>query len=242
LRAPVALLGAVVGFLVGFRTWPFLYEETIRDASIRWLPHNLGYTGATTLALAVLAALALPLLTHLPARPARAAGLDARAVLRITFIARWPAWIGGVAVGLIGAVAYLRDEPLGVTAALGGGARQLGTALGWLPERLAGLDSFAGCATALDAVSGNAAFVLSLIGASLAAASAGGQFSVSRSGWAVQVRTLLGGVLMGWGAMTALGCTIGTLLSGVMAGALSGWIFGAATLAAVWAGLWLQRT
>jgi hypothetical protein len=41
--------------------------------------------------------------------------------------------------------------------------------------------------------------------------------------------------------MTGLGCTIGTLLSGVMAGALSGWVFGAAMFFAVWAGLRMQK-
>ena len=38
---------------------------------------------------------------------------------------------------------------------------------------------------------------------------------------------LAGGMLLGWGAMTGLGCTVGTLLSGIMAGALSGWVFAA---------------
>jgi len=51
------------------------------------------------------------------------------------------------------------------------------------------------------------------------------------------MRGISGGVLLGWGAMTGLGCTIGTLLSGGMAGALSGWVFGAAVFLAVWAGL-----
>jgi hypothetical protein len=39
---------------------------------------------------------------------------------------------------------------------------------------------------------------------------------------------------MGWGAMTALGCTVGTLLSGISAFALSGWVFGAAVFVGVW--------
>ena len=46
-------------------------------------------------------------------------------------------------------------------------------------------------------------------------------------------------VLLGWGATTALGCTIGTLLSGVMAGAVSGWIFAIAAFAGVWLGLFV---
>jgi len=52
---------------------------------------------------------------------------------------------------------------------------------------------------------------------------------------------LVGGALLGWGAMTGLGCTIGTLLSGSMAGALSGWVFGAAVFTALWLGFVLRR-
>ncbi|WP_200845070.1 YeeE/YedE family protein [Roseomonas sp. 18066] len=240
-RAPVSLLGAAIGFGLGFLSWPSLYETTLRDAPVVWLPHHLGYAGSAALALAVLGVAAWPLLRRLPARPARAAAPDAASLLRAIFVTRWPAWSGGVLVGLLGAVAYLRDEPLGVTAALGGGARGLGTAQGWLPARIGGLDGFAGCATAPDAVGGNLVFVLGLVAASLAAAGLAGQFSIARSSARQQAQSLLGGVLMGWGAMTALGCTIGVLLSGIMAGALSGWVFGAAVLAAVWGGLWLTR-
>jgi hypothetical protein len=41
--------------------------------------------------------------------------------------------------------------------------------------------------------------------------------------------------------MTALGCTVGVLLSGIHAGALSGWVFLVAALAGVLAGLPLRR-
>ena len=36
---------------------------------------------------------------------------------------------------------------------------------------------------------------------------------------------LIGVILLGWGSMTSLGCTIGVLLSGTQAFALSGWVF-----------------
>jgi uncharacterized membrane protein YedE/YeeE len=54
-------------------------------------------------------------------------------------------------------------------------------------------------------------------------------------------RGLLGGAMMGWGAMVALGCTVGVLLSGVHAGALSGWIFLVFCFTGLLAGLWLRR-
>jgi hypothetical protein len=37
--------------------------------------------------------------------------------------------------------------------------------------------------------------------------------------------------------MLALGCTVGTLLSGISAFAVSGWVFGGAVFAGVWLGI-----
>ncbi|HWV10818.1 MAG TPA: YeeE/YedE thiosulfate transporter family protein [Pseudomonas sp.] len=48
-------------------------------------------------------------------------------------------------------------------------------------------------------------------------------------------------MLLGWGGMLALGCTVGTLLSGIMAGAASGWLFGLFCLAGIAIGLPLKR-
>lgn len=67
--------------------------------------------------------------------------------------------------------------------------------------------------------------MLGLASASLASALAAGQFKPERPRIGQIVRGVTGGILLGWGAMTAIGCTVGTLLSGIMAGAASGWVF-----------------
>lgn len=53
-------------------------------------------------------------------------------------------------------------------------------------------------------------------------------------------RLYLGGLLLGWGAMVSLGCTVGVLLSGIMAGAVSGWVFGLFCLTGAYAGWFLK--
>nr|WP_238877537.1 YeeE/YedE thiosulfate transporter family protein [Achromobacter xylosoxidans] len=115
---------------------------------------------------------------------------------------------------------------------------------GALPTRLEGLDTFAGCATAVKQalLSNNGAFVLALVAGAWAAALAAGAFRPRRPTVREILRNFIGGILMGWGGMTALGCTVGTLLSGVMAGAASGWVFGAACVAGIWAALKLRPT
>ena len=235
--APFALLGAIAGFALGFLSWNTLYVTSIATAPVIWLPAHLGYTGWLVLQLAAIAALAVLLAwrSTLPAPAAPVEGAPAlhHAANRI-FRDRWPATVGGAAVGVLATVAYFQVQPLGVTAAIGSYARSVLASLGALPETLHGLDGFAGCRTAL--VSGftpNGAFILGLVLASFAAALAAGQFTPARPTVSQAMRGVVGGVLLGWGAMTAIGCTVGTLLSGTIAGAASGWIFLFASFAGV---------
>ncbi len=83
--------------------------------------------------------------------------------------------------------------------------------------------------------------LLGLVAGAWGAAVASRQWTPRRPTWRDAARGLAGGALLGWGAMTGLGCTIGTLLSGSMAGALSGWVFGAAVFTALWLGFVLRR-
>jgi len=235
--SPFALLGAAAGFALGFLSWNALYLGAVQEAPVLWLPHWLGYGGALALQLGALALLALWLLRFRappetpPARPHEA-----------IFRRRWPAALGGALVGGLAVLAFFRIGPLGVTAELGSLARTAAGASGLLPARLEGLDGLAGCATAVKQtlLSRNGVFVLGLIAGAFAAALAAGQFRPRRPGGLEIVRALAGGVLMGWGAMVALGCTVGVLLSGIMAGAVSGWLFALFCLLGLWLG-WRAR-
>ncbi|HEV2557469.1 MAG TPA: YeeE/YedE family protein [Microvirga sp.] len=230
--APFALIGTAFGFGLGFLAWNPLYLASIAEAPVLWLPRQFGYSGALGLSLTVLAGPAWALLRLRPVEPQAAGPVDP---LRAVFVERWPAWAGGLAVGAIATVAYFRIAPLGVTAEIGSRTRQAAGVLGWLPERLEGLDTFRGCATLVrDALlTPNGLFVAGLVLASFAAALAAGQFKPARPSAAQAGRGLVGGVLLGFGAMIGLGCSIGTFLSGIMAGAVSGWIFGIAMLMGV---------
>lgn len=244
--APFALIGTVAGFGIGFLTWNPLYLTVTSEAPVVWLPHHLGYAGTlgvTFVVLAILAGLALWRARGYrpPSTPAEPVGL--RNIARAIFVHRWPAAVGGAAVGVLSAAAYLRVGPLGVTAELGSLARSATGAWNLLPETLHGLDGFRGCATVVKQalLSENGLFVLGLVGASFASALIAGQFAPRTPNLRDVFSGLTGGVLMGWGAMTALGCTVGVLLSGIHAGALSGWVFLAAALIGMLVGLPLRR-
>jgi len=244
--SPFALVGVLGGFMLGFVTWSELYVSTVSTAPVPWLPAAFGYGGAAALQGALLLALALVLLLWVrwPADAPRPAGPPTPAVLaRRVFVERWPAWLGGIGVGTLGFLAYLRTEPLGVTAELGSRARTAAHAFDLIPDRLPGIDRFAGCATVvIDAlVTPNGVFILALVAGALASGVAAGEFRPQAHSWTRYLLALAGGVLMGWGAMVALGCTVGVLLSGISAFAVSGWVFAASVTLAVWAGLAARR-
>ena len=226
--SPFALVGAAAGFFIGFLTWNPLFRLTIFASPAIWLPHRLGYTGTIVLSLVLCALLALLVLRFAsggtPATPTR---FDIAGVADRLFVERWPPVVTGLAIAVISAFAFLRVAPLGVTAELGSLVRTAGSSARLLPETLHGLDLLRGCATVVKSalLSHNGLFVIGLVAASFAAALGARQFKPRRPTRGDVAKGLAGGLLMGWGAMTGLGCTVGVLLSGIHAGAASGWIF-----------------
>lgn len=236
-----ALLGALIGFAIGFLCWNPLYLLSIQEAPVVWLPAWQGYGVSLLLQLAVLGGLTYWLLSHLRApadvRPAP------RSLMQLLFGQRWPTWVGGVLIGFLATLAYLRVAPLGVTAELGSLARTVADGLALLPERMEGLDGFSGCATVIKQtlLSNNGLFILGLVAAAWASALLAGDFAPKRPRVAELLRNLVGGVLLGLGSMLALGCTVGTLLSGIMAGAASGWVFAVFCLLGIVLGLRVRK-
>lgn len=246
LLAPIALIGAAGGFLIGFRWWEWWYVNVVSESPIVWTPRYLGYVGAAAVQLGGIALIALLLwrfsVTAPSASPTprRTFGQAFSAI----FVTRWPSWVGGAAVGVLATFVLLRTEPLGVTAELGRLTRLAGTSLEVIPDRLPGLDSLRGCRTASTGaavVSRNGIFVLALIAGSFVSALLARQFKPKRESIKSIAFALVGGVLLGIGAMIALGCSVGTLLSGVMAFSASGWAFAITMTLGVYLGLQLRR-
>ena len=238
-----ALIGSILGFLTGFLTWNPLYLALVSAKPVIWLPGAFGFGGALMLQLGALGFLVWAVKklggTNPPPRPVNPGGSSLRKIL----FNRWPAWVGGLIIGLLGAAVLLRTEPLGVTSELSRAARLLGDHFALLPERMEGLDAIRGCASrpAEGLFSRGFLFVSALVLGSLGSALMAGEFEFewpSPSGAALAV---MGGVFLGWGAMVSFGCTIGTLLSGIHASSLSGWLFGAAMLGGILLGLPVRR-
>ena len=220
LRAIPALIGVLIGLGIGFITWNTLYLRAIQEAPTLWLPHYIGYAGSLAVTLAALGVIAYFLLkSNTESAPEKATGL---ALLRSKFS---PAMTGAL-VGVIGTIAYMRIEPLGVTRQLSSVSRKAFENQSLLPETINGLDTLAGCVGLVtETISNNGWLIIGFVLASFAGALSANRFKFEIPTIRNSSTALFGGVLMGWGSMTALGCTVGVLLSSTQAFAVSGWIF-----------------
>ena len=245
LRAYPALLGSLVGFGLGFKSWNLLYSKSISDAPTTWLPHKLGYAGALVLTLLVLSIIAIiaikwgknstPIANPVPEK------ITAATLRQSLFINRWRPLTTGAIFGVIGTFAYLRIEPLGVTRQISTTSRTYFEGKSWIPQNLDGLDLMAGCvAVVSDTIVNNGWLILGIVLASFAAALTGNRFKFQQITLRNGLTALLGGVLLGWSSMIALGCTVGVLLSGTQSFALSGWVFFATVFIGSWLGIKLK--
>jgi uncharacterized membrane protein YedE/YeeE len=245
LRAIPALIGSYFGFALGFLTWNWFYLNAISDAPTIWLPHYIGYSGSLILTLVVLLGIGLFALkkgkNSEPFRSAPAQEFSLSTTVKRLITDRWSPVTTGALVGIIGVIAYLRIEPLGVTRQISTTTRTVMQDRAVGPEVINGLDRMAGCiAVVSDAITNNGWLILGIVAASFAAALSGNRFKPSKLTPRNTFTALVGGVLLGWGSMISLGCTIGVLLSGTQAFALSGWVFFVFAFLGVWVGLKLR--
>jgi len=236
--ALVGLAGVVIGYAMGLSVWNWVYLNLVSSTEI-WLPQRFGYAIPFAIQTVVLAVAAALVIDFTPARAPEAWAPSTLFVVgRRLFIEKWPGWAGGLVIGLIATFTYLRTYPLGVTEEIGRIARVGGDAVGILPASLHRLDKIRGCAAVTNPgqISTNAIFVLAFVGGSFFAALLAADFRPRWGSAGKVARTFGGGLLVGFGAMISLGCTVGTLMSGIMAFSVSGWIFLAALTGGAWAG------
>jgi hypothetical protein len=235
-----ALIGTAFGFFIGFNTWNALYSFSIADAPIIWLPSYLGYGGALIVQLGGILLLTFFLWRGFVNEKSETTIIPpfSQALKRV-LTKEWSYWTGGAIVGLIGIFAIIQMKPLGVTATIAAFVRKISNEFHLIPSRLNGLDTFAGCGSLPENfwLNQDALLLLGIVSGAFISSFAGKFFEFQKPTIKEALLGIIGGTMLGWGAMTALGCTIGTLLSGTHASALSGWAFAASMLFAIWSGI-----
>lgn len=243
LRAIPGLFGVIIGFILSFNTWNFMYRNFIEGSPTIWLPHYLGYTGSLLLTLTIIGGAIFYLIkkSDPTERVFHGNGYIEWGQLRNSLIKkRWNPFVTGSIVGVIGVVAYLRIEPLGATRQLNSIAQTIGTKYELYPT-LIGLDGLSGCiGAAVETITNNGWLVIGLFVSALAASISGNRFQPQIPTLKGSASSVFGGILLGWGSFTSLGCTIGNLLSGTQAFALSGWTFFLFSFIGTWLGIKLK--
>ncbi|WP_273601213.1 YeeE/YedE family protein [Roseateles albus] len=154
----------------------------------------------------------------------------------------WPLLTGALALALLNFVT-LAGRPWGITSAYGlwGGMllQSVGVPItGWSgyssPEMQAALHK-----GALADITSVMDFGI-MLGALLAAGAAGKFKPVWRISGGHFAASVVGGLLLGYGARLAYGCNIGAFFSGIASGSLHGWLWIVFALVGTWAGLHLR--
>lgn len=243
LRAIPGLIGVIIGFILSFNSWNFLYENSIKDAPKLWLPDAIGYSGSLVLTLVVLGALSFWAIKSANQKelfkPSNST-YEWPTVRHNLIKRRWSPFATGAIIGIVGVAAYLRIEPLGTTRQLNTIAQDISNRLDLSPKMI-GLDGLSGCVgAAVETITNNGWLVIGLLVAAVAASVSGNRFKPQWPTLKGTASSLIGGALLGWGSFTSLGCTIGNLLSGTQAFAVSGWVFFLFAFLGTWLGLKLK--
>jgi uncharacterized membrane protein YedE/YeeE len=240
-RAIPALIGSLIGFGLGFITWNTLYLNQISEGSEWWLPRKLGYGTSLIALLSLLALLSLACVRINQSREVSEIQPLSESPRNSFLYTKWGPITTGSIVGGIGILSYLRLEPLGVTAQLSTVSRTFMDSRDLLPEVLHGIDLMKGCVGVVTtAITENGWLLIGFVLASFASAILADRFKPTMPTVGNGFTAVLGGILLGWGSMTALGCTVGNLLSGTQSFATSGLLFGVVSFIGVWIGIRLR--
>jgi hypothetical protein len=224
LVAVPALLATFAGFVAGIAMWPWAYRTAIAPAASPWLPEWVGLAGALGLQIAALAACAAALWRFRPRR-----GPDPRPMSIRVLVEPWPASVAGGLLGALVAASYAAGQPLGLIAECATVARWLATAVGWAPAAMPELDAgIGGIVVPLPdgfGLTEHVVIVAGFVVGAFACALASGRFTLALFTARDMAEMIVGGLMLGWGAMTSLGAVTGEAIAGVAIGAASGWVF-----------------
>jgi uncharacterized membrane protein YedE/YeeE len=239
----VSIGGVLIGLGMLSQTWNWWWNITIAQEAVLWIPSklSLGYGGGVALTLAALLAAFFFFLwwesrsgLYMPGTPTNNEPDDTmRKKLSVicgsVFVRGWPAVVGGSILGVIGILMYMVHMPWGVTGELARFSNTIMTALNFAPPEPLGLSDLGGCA----GLSGEAglfghtfAVTVGLLPGALVGALFSHEFKLRFPRNPKRyVQALGGGVIMGYGAGLAIGCTIGAFFSSIPSLSISGWLF-----------------
>jgi hypothetical protein len=244
-----ALVVTLVFFVVGatLATFHMPFWAALPSLGEVSLGERLGWTTATALQVAVCGLLASVTLwvERWRRRPTQLHASMPPGGWRRILQGPWPLAVGGVLLALLSLLTLLvAGHPWTITWAFalwGGKALALsGYELSGVPFWTAPFQQHALAAPVLADVTTVMDIGL-VLGAFLGAGLAGRFLPSPRIPPSRLAASIVGGLMLGYGARIAFGCNIGALFGGVASTSLHGWLWGAAALAGTPVGVWLRR-
>ncbi len=234
----------VIGATIGAYHLPFWTEEMPAFESFSLATSTgLGYTGAWIVSLVLFGLIAWVTLVveKKTDAPKMAPVPSARGWKRI-FRGSWPLFAAAIVLALLNALTLLtRGQPWGITSAFTLWGSKIANGLGvdvaswgyWQGANAAALDAsiFADSTTVLN--------IGIIIGAFIASA-AGGLFKFTQITAGNFAASVMGGLMMGYGARLAFGCNIGAYFGGIASFSLHGYIWGILAMAGTFLALYLR--
>jgi uncharacterized protein len=237
----VSFGGIMLGLAGAAYTWNWWWNFSIQDGPRIWLPTYLGHAGAVVVTflgligiyLAVLwwesrGGLVMPETTY-PSSDDETFTGKLQDTLRRVFVHGWPMVLGGALLGGLNVMLFIYSHPWGFTGEVSRWVIGLTTAIGIGPGTLEGAANLPGCAldTADTGIFHHMFFLVwGMVFGSFIAALFAGEFKIRLPRQKTRyVQAVGGGVVMGYGAGLAMGCTIGAFFSAIPSLAANGWLF-----------------
>ncbi|WP_208591857.1 YeeE/YedE family protein [Gracilibacillus suaedae] len=240
----VTLLFFIIGSTVGAYHLPFWTEDlpAFEPVSIA-TSTGIGYGGAWILSIALFGLIAwISLVVEKKKRAPKMAPLPSEKGWKRIFRGSWPLFAAAIVLAVLNALTLMtRGAPWGVTSAFALWGSKVAQFFGvdvaswgyWQGANASVLEAsiFADSTTVLN---------LGVILGAFLASAAGGLFKFSKITGKNAMASVIGGLLMGYGARLAFGCNIGAYFGGIASFSLHGYIWGILALAGTFVALYLR--
>lgn len=240
----VTLVFFIVGATIGAYHLPFWTEEMPAFEPVSLATSTgLGYGGAWLVSIALFGFIAwLTLVIEKKKKAPKMAPLPTETGWKRIFRGSWPLFAAAIVLAVLNALTLMtRGTPWGITSAFALWGSKIASAFG-VDVASWGYWQGANAASLQASIFTDSTTVLNLgviIGAFIASA-AGGLFKFTKVTAGNFAASVVGGLMMGYGARLAFGCNIGAYFGGIASFSLHGYIWGILALAGTFVALYIR--
>ncbi|MFC7322905.1 YeeE/YedE family protein [Halobacillus campisalis] len=240
----VTLLFFIIGSTIGAAHLPFWTEDLPAFEPVSLATSTgLGYGGAWLLSIGLFGLIAwITLVVEKKKKAPKMAPVPTTNGWKRIFRGSWPLFAAAIILAVLNALTLMtRGAPWGITSAFALWGSKVAQFFGldvaswgyWQGSNAAVLEAsiFADSTTVLN---------LGVILGAFLASAAGGLFKFSKLNGKNVAASVIGGLLMGYGARLAFGCNIGAYFGGIASFSLHGYIWGVLALAGTFLALYLR--